>query len=48
MAKVGIPPGRVYAIQTAKMGHGKAYGFESYKLDYDRWVAVESISGYFA
>ena len=48
MAKVGIPPGRVYAIQTAKRGNGKAYGFESYKLDYDRWMAVESISGYFA
>jgi len=42
MSKVGIPAQRVIAVQTAKMGNGRAYGFQSHALDYDRWVAPAS------
>jgi hypothetical protein len=38
MSQVGIPAGRVIAVQTAKMGNGKGFGFQSNALDYDRWM----------
>jgi len=38
MKNVGITANRIVAVQTAKMGNGRAYGFQSRALDYDRWM----------
>ncbi len=42
MPGLHVPPERVVCVQTTRMGTGKAYGFQSNALDYDRWMKSEA------
>ena len=44
MLPVGIPPSRVVAVQTTKMGQARTFGSKhSHALDYDRWVTSATL-----